>query len=108
MYLDDEIIGYARTNHEAEVELNRVVYERMRQDSRDLAPAANLYALYHRDAAAFWQHIASLSSEQRSEYAVLFAVYATVALNRPTTPEAVLVRWAAGYKKTDYPEQWAR
>lgn len=96
LFLDDQLVGYARTNHEAEVALDQEVFSRMQSDNRDLAPAANLYATYKQNATAFWSVIAAFTNEQRSDYAVLFAVYATTALNVPTTPEKVLVRWAAG------------
>ena len=99
MYLDDEVIGFARTNHEAEVALDQEIYNRMQSDNRNLAPAANLYAMYRENATAFWAEIASFNDEQRSDYAVMFAVFATTFLNTPTTPEKVLVRWAAGQTK---------
>lgn len=34
MYLDGELVGYARTYHEAEVLLDDLVLERLRQESR--------------------------------------------------------------------------
>ena len=101
MHLDGELIGFARTYHEAEITLDRLVYELLSSDYRPSpAPAftprtsAELWDLRSSDEAAFYAELASYSDAQLAAAAEAFAVFAQQALGTSSaTGVRILTIW---------------
>ena len=101
MHLDGELIGFARTSHEAEVTLDRLVFALLSGDylpSSTPAPtprtSAELWDLRSRDESAFYTELASYTDAQLAAAAEAFAVFARHALGtRDATAERILTIW---------------
>ena len=101
MYLDGELIGFARTYHEAEVTLDRLVFALL---SSDYLPSptpaftprtsAELWALRTSDEAAFYVELASYTDTQLAQAAEDFAVFARYELGtRAATAGRIFQIW---------------
>ncbi len=102
MHLDGELIGFARTSHEAEVTLDRLIYELLSGDYHTPTPApvptprtsAELWALRSRDESAFYAELASYTNAQLAAAAEDFAVFARKELGtRDVTGERIRTIW---------------
>ena len=102
MHLNGALIGFARTSHEAEVTLDRLIYELLSGDYHNLTPtpaptprtSAELWALRTTDESAFYAELASYTDTQLAAAAEAFAVFARHALGtRDATAERILTIW---------------